>query len=59
MAWMHAPVTTDMRRCALTAAPQSRACMLRTPHAHSHGVPLAFICLNGVTAMLSVAVRKA
>ncbi|MBQ0131258.1 MAG: hypothetical protein KBT18_03525 [Comamonas sp.] len=49
----------DLRRTALLAAPQSRAGVLRIQHAQSRGVPLAFVCLSGVTAMLSAAVRKA
>ncbi|MBP9941204.1 MAG: hypothetical protein RR650_01335 [Comamonas sp.] len=53
-----APSATALRRTALTAAPLSRACVLRRQHAQSHGVPTAFISLSGVTAMLSAAVRK-
>ncbi len=51
-----APTATCLR---LTAAPQSRACVLRRQQAQSHGVPTAFINLSGVTAMLSAAVRRA
>ncbi|MDO4592865.1 MAG: hypothetical protein Q4B46_08710 [Comamonadaceae bacterium] len=48
-----------LRCAALAAAPQSRACVLRSQRAQSHGVPSAFVSLSGVTAMLSAAVRKA
>lgn len=54
-----APTATCLRRSALIAAPQSRACVLRRQQAQSHGVPTAFISLSGVTAMLSAAVRRA
>ena len=59
MALILAPTLADLRRCALAAAPQSRARVLQRQHAQSHGVPTAFVSLSGVTAMLSAAVRKA
>lgn len=54
-----APLLASLRRCAFTAAPQARACVLRRQRAQRHGVPTAFVSLSGVTAMLSTAVRKA
>ncbi|WP_455555586.1 hypothetical protein [Comamonas sp.] len=54
-----APSMARLRCAALAAAPQSRACVLRSQRAQSHGVPSAFVSLSGVTAMLSAAVRKA
>ena len=59
MVLTHAPSLARLRRCALAAAPRARARVLRAQRALRHGVPLAFICLSGVTAMLSAAVRKA
>lgn len=53
------PSLAHLRRCALAAAPQARACVLRAQQVQSHGVPSAFVSLSGVTAMLSAAVRKA
>ena len=55
----HGSSLTRLRCNALAAAPQSRVCVLRAQHAQSRGVPLTFVCLSGVTAMLSAAVRKA
>ena len=59
MVLTHAPLLARLRRCALAAAPQARACVLRAQQVQSHGVPSAFVSLSGVTAMLSAAVRKA
>ena len=59
MVLLHALSLARLRCLALSAAPQSRACVLRQQHAQSHGVPSAFVSLSGVTAMLSAAVRKA
>lgn len=58
---VHTPASSAacLRRAAQSAAPQSRACVLRRQQAQSHGVPSAFVSLSGVTAMLSAAVRKA
>lgn len=53
------PLSARLRRAALAAVPQVRACVLRALHTRRHGVPTAFVSLSGVTAMLSAAVRKA